>query len=57
MWQEAKRKDIERCFGVLQPKFHIIVRPVLKWDLDDIADIVLLCALLHNMMVEHHAFC
>ncbi len=25
MWQEAKRKDIERCFGVLQAKFHVLV--------------------------------
>ena len=52
VWQEAKRKDIERCFGVLQAKFKIIKHPVQKWDLDDIADIVLACTLLHNVMVE-----
>ena len=52
VWQEAKRKDIERCFGVLQAKFQIIKHPVQKWDLDDIADIVLACTLLHNIMVE-----
>lgn len=25
-WQEASRKDIERAFGVLQRKFHILVK-------------------------------
>lgn len=52
-WQEARRKDIERAFGVYQRKFHCVVRPFEKWDDNRIAEVVLCCILLHNMMVEH----
>ena len=52
-WQEARRKDIERAFGVCQRKFHCVVRPFEKWDDNRIAEVVLCCILLHNMMVEH----
>ena len=52
-WQEAKRKDIERAFGVYQRKFHCVVWPFEKWDDYRIAEVVLCCVILHNMMVEH----
>ena len=51
-WQEAKRKDIERAFGVLQRKFHCLTRPFEKWDLDEISAMVSSCIILHNMMVS-----
>jgi hypothetical protein len=51
VWQESSRKDIERAFGVLQRKFHIIVKPVELWHVDDIRDVVECCIMLHNMMV------
>jgi len=50
-WQEACRKDIERAFGVLQCKFHILTKKNEQWYLKDIAAIVYTCILLHNMMV------
>jgi hypothetical protein len=49
-WQESSRKDIERAFGVLQRKFHIIVRSFEQWYVEDISDIVVSCIVLHNMM-------
>ena len=36
-WQEAVRKDIKRAFGVLQRKFHIIVKPIELWYVTDIS--------------------
>ena len=51
-WQESSRKDVERGFGVLQRKFHILVHPFELWFRDDIANIVHCCVVLHNMMVE-----
>ena len=51
-WQEASRKDIERAFGVMQRKFHILVRDFEYWFVPEIERIVLSCIILHNMMVE-----
>jgi Plant transposon protein len=48
-----KRPYIERSFGVLQRKFHILVIPVEYWYTSEIKDIVLTCILLHNMMVDN----
>ncbi|KAI2506757.1 Ribosomal protein-like protein [Fragilaria crotonensis] len=52
-WQEAARKDIERAFGVLQRKFHVLVRKIEMWYVGDIACVVNTCIMLHNMMVSH----
>jgi hypothetical protein len=51
-WQEGSRKDIERAFGVMQRKFHILVRDFEYWFVQEIEEIVLACITLHNMMVE-----
>ena len=51
-WQEAKRKDIERAFGVLEKKFNILVTPVRLFHVQDIFFVVKACIALHNMMVE-----
>jgi len=50
-WQESVRKGIERAFGVLQRKFHILVRDIELWYTEDIHDIVMACIIMHNMMV------
>jgi Plant transposon protein len=50
--QEAIRKDIERAFGVLVARFEILQKPILAWDESFISDIVDVCIILHNMIVE-----
>jgi Plant transposon protein len=50
-WQESSRKDMERTFGILQRKFHYLVRPFEQWELEEIKDIMLTCILMHNWMV------
>jgi len=50
--QEAARKDVERAFGVLQARFHIIKNPALVWDKEKIGNIMKACIILHNMIVE-----
>eukprot|EP00934_Nitzschia_sp_Nitz4_P000628 Nitzschia sp. Nitz4//scaffold40_size135432//298//1969//NITZ4_003224-RA/size135432-augustus-gene-0.28-mRNA-1//-1//CDS//3329551159//628//frame0 len=51
-WQEGARKDIERAFGVLQACFQWIKRPLLEWNLQDIAEKACACLILHNMLVQ-----
>ena len=51
-WQEGSRKDAERGFGVLQRKWHILVRAFELWYVNDIKAIVETCVILHNMMVN-----
>ena len=50
--QESVRKDVERAFGVLQSRFHIITMPCKLWDKNAIHTIMIACVILHNMIVE-----
>ena len=50
--QESCRKDVERCFGVLQARFAIIRNPCRQWSMDTIADIMFACCILHNMIID-----
>ena len=51
-WQEAKRKDVERAFGVLKKKFHFLVNSMQMHHREDIFYAVRACIAMHNMMVE-----
>nr|XP_043620008.1 uncharacterized protein LOC122591843 [Erigeron canadensis] len=50
--QEAARKDIERAFGVLKGKWHIIDRPFRQRSLGTIRNLVYACVILHNMIIQ-----
>ncbi|KAL6647174.1 hypothetical protein ACP70R_014611 [Stipagrostis hirtigluma subsp. patula] len=50
--QEACRKDVERCFGVLQAKWKILHRPARLWNQTDLNTIMRACVILHNMVLE-----
>ncbi|XP_026459243.1 acidic leucine-rich nuclear phosphoprotein 32 family member B-like [Papaver somniferum] len=49
----AKRKDVERAFGVLQGKFRIVGSPCKYWKQSDLNLIMKCCLILHNMIIEH----
>lgn len=49
---KSLRKDLERAFGVLVSRSHILRDPCLFWDRRIIVDILLACVILHNMIVE-----
>lgn len=51
--QEAMRKDVERAFGVLQGKWHILARPCRLWQEEEMGQIIRACIILHNMTIEH----
>ena len=51
--QEAARKDIERCFGVLQIKWGIIQQSNRQWKLTVVKDIMMACIILYNMINEN----
>ena len=46
------RKDIERCFGVLQQRFAIIREPGRSWHVSHLTNIIKACIIMHNMIVE-----
>ncbi|CDF35116.1 unnamed protein product [Chondrus crispus] len=50
--QESERKDVERAFGVLQAKWHVIARPGRFWNIDFMHKVMKSCIILHNMCVE-----
>jgi hypothetical protein len=49
---ESVRKDIERAFGGLQSRFHILRHEALLHDRGDLCDVWIACVLLHNLIVE-----
>ena len=49
------RKDVERCFGVLQARFAILQNPSRFWSMDVITNIMFACCIIHNMIIEDEA--
>ena len=50
--QEGVRKSVERVFGVLFQRIHILKNPGRLWELDDMQLVMRTCVILHNMIVE-----
>ncbi|XP_047978535.1 uncharacterized protein LOC125220403 [Salvia hispanica] len=50
--QEAARKDVECAFGVLQARWAIVKGAARGWQRTIIADIMYVCIIMHNMIVE-----
>ncbi|KAI7961814.1 hypothetical protein MJO28_002303 [Puccinia striiformis f. sp. tritici] len=50
--QESAQKDIERTFGVLQARWHILTTGCRLWEKEDVKRIMTCCIMLHNMIVE-----
>jgi len=50
--QESLRKDVERCFGILQGRFSILKQPSRYWTVRKMVSIITTCCILHNMIVQ-----
>ncbi|KAK9285702.1 hypothetical protein L1049_024901 [Liquidambar formosana] len=50
--QELIWKDVERAFGVLQSHFAIVYGPFRFWDPTTFKDIMIVCVIMHNMIIE-----
>ncbi|XP_071688126.1 protein ALP1-like [Rutidosis leptorrhynchoides] len=55
-FQESARKDVERTFGILQGRFHILQMAGRPHTVNKLRRILYRCALLHNMIVEDNGF-
>ncbi|GJY51775.1 hypothetical protein Tco_0442622 [Tanacetum coccineum] len=51
--QEAARKDVERAFRVLQSRWAIIRGAARFWHPKTMNDIIYVCIIMHNMIVEN----
>ncbi|XP_008245272.1 PREDICTED: uncharacterized protein LOC103343387 [Prunus mume] len=51
-YQEGYRKDVERCFGILQARWAIIRGAARMFDEEVLRSIMMSCIILHNMIVE-----
>ncbi|GJW20542.1 ALP1-like protein isoform X1 [Tanacetum coccineum] len=54
--QESARKEVERAFGVLQGRWHIIVQPARSWTVNKLRRIMYTCIILHNMILKNQKF-
>ncbi|XP_047961763.1 uncharacterized protein LOC125206561 [Salvia hispanica] len=50
--QEFGWKDVERAFGVLQSRWAIVKGPVCFWFKEVIVDVMYVCIIMHDMIVE-----
>lgn len=50
--QESRRKDVERCFGILKQRWQVLTRPCKFWRADNIDSMMKACILLHNMIIN-----
>jgi len=48
----ATRKDVERCFNVLQSKWQIVANASCLWDRMVIANVLMACVILHNKVID-----
>jgi hypothetical protein len=51
--QEAKRTDIERAFGMLQARFHILTSGCCLWNRDAMKTVIKTCVILHNLIIDY----
>ena len=51
-YQKGYRKDVERCFGILQARWAIIRGAARLFDEEVLRSIMMTCIILHNMIVE-----
>ncbi|XP_008237612.1 PREDICTED: uncharacterized protein LOC103336347 [Prunus mume] len=51
-FQEGYRKDVEKCFGILQARWAIIRGATRMLDEEVLRSIMMTCIILHNMIVE-----
>ena len=54
--QESARNDIERAFGVLQGRWHIIAQPARAFTVGKLRRIMYTCIILHNMILKDQNF-
>lgn len=50
--QESARKDVERGFGAIKEKWHVLKYPARAWDDKKIQKVMYAVLILHNMMIE-----
>lgn len=50
--QESLRKDVERAFGVLQKRFHILRTYSRLWSVQKMSKVISCCIILHNMVIQ-----
>ncbi|GJW07753.1 ALP1-like protein [Tanacetum coccineum] len=54
--QDSAQKDIERDFGVLQGRWHIICQPTRVWSINKLRKVMYTCIILHNMILKDQKF-
>ncbi|XP_071701568.1 uncharacterized protein [Rutidosis leptorrhynchoides] len=50
--QASARKDVERTFGILQGRWHILQQPARSYEVNIMRQLMYTCIVLHNIIIE-----
>ncbi|XP_071687054.1 uncharacterized protein [Rutidosis leptorrhynchoides] len=50
--QAGARKDIERTFGILQGRWHILQQPARGYEVNQMRRLMYTCIIIHNIIIE-----
>ncbi|XP_071739086.1 uncharacterized protein [Rutidosis leptorrhynchoides] len=56
MKQAGARKDVERTFGILQGRWHILQQPVRAYEVVIMRRLMYTCIILHNIIVKDNGY-
>ncbi|XP_071729442.1 uncharacterized protein [Rutidosis leptorrhynchoides] len=54
--QAAACKDIERTFGILQGRWHILQQPARAYECNQLRLLMYTCIIIHNMIIEDNGY-
>jgi hypothetical protein len=52
--QESMRKDIERAFGVMHKRWHVLATPSRMWSVHKMEKTMYTCIILHNLIIDSY---
>ncbi|XP_071699408.1 uncharacterized protein [Rutidosis leptorrhynchoides] len=54
--QASAHKDVERTFGILQGRWHILQQPARSYEVNIMRQLMYTCIVIHNIIIEDNCY-